>query len=263
MNSNEFIESIIKERGQWCDNMGYVERHHIIPRSLGGDNIKDNIVFLTPEEHYKVHEMLYTEHPDVRSIEKAWVIISRRVRDGKTITWTCEEYSEFRRTHAKKQSRRQSGEGNVYYGKKHSVEVRAKMSKSGRGRKLSKDTRDRIRVSKIGEKNGFYGKKHSEISRAKMSESSKRNWTEKHDALSLHMKNLNLKWWNNGSTEIKSRECPAGYTRGRIKKDVLWYTNGEQEVKSEDCPNGWYRGRSIRSRQKMSVNKKTALEAHV
>lgn len=37
---------------------GYVERHHIIPRSLGGSNSKDNLVALTAREHFICHLLL-------------------------------------------------------------------------------------------------------------------------------------------------------------------------------------------------------------
>lgn len=35
-----------------------VERHHIIPKSLGGDNSKSNIVNLTSREHFICHKLL-------------------------------------------------------------------------------------------------------------------------------------------------------------------------------------------------------------
>ena len=37
---------------------GYSERHHIIPKSLGGDNSGENIVSLTAREHYFCHKLL-------------------------------------------------------------------------------------------------------------------------------------------------------------------------------------------------------------
>lgn len=37
---------------------GYTEKHHIIPRSLGGNNLKDNLVLLTPREHFIAHLLL-------------------------------------------------------------------------------------------------------------------------------------------------------------------------------------------------------------
>lgn len=36
----------------------YVERHHIIPRALGGDNQKTNLVDLSPREHFICHWLL-------------------------------------------------------------------------------------------------------------------------------------------------------------------------------------------------------------
>lgn len=35
-----------------------VEKHHVIPKSLGGTNSKDNLVSLTPREHYVCHLLL-------------------------------------------------------------------------------------------------------------------------------------------------------------------------------------------------------------
>lgn len=37
---------------------GYTEKHHIIPRSLGGSNRKDNLVKLTAKEHFICHLLL-------------------------------------------------------------------------------------------------------------------------------------------------------------------------------------------------------------
>jgi hypothetical protein len=37
---------------------GYTEKHHIIPKSLGGTNLKDNLVSLTPREHFIAHLLL-------------------------------------------------------------------------------------------------------------------------------------------------------------------------------------------------------------
>jgi len=37
---------------------GYFEKHHIIPKSLGGNNDKNNLVLLTGKEHYICHLLL-------------------------------------------------------------------------------------------------------------------------------------------------------------------------------------------------------------
>mgnify|MGYP003339642708 CR=1 FL=1 len=41
-----------KTKKEAINALGYVERHHIIPKSLGGSNLKDNLVFLTGREHF-------------------------------------------------------------------------------------------------------------------------------------------------------------------------------------------------------------------
>jgi hypothetical protein len=37
---------------------GYTEKHHIIPKCVGGDDSSNNIAILTPEEHYVAHQLL-------------------------------------------------------------------------------------------------------------------------------------------------------------------------------------------------------------
>jgi len=41
---------------------GYVERHHIIPRSLGGLDSKENLADLTAREHFICHWLLTKMH---------------------------------------------------------------------------------------------------------------------------------------------------------------------------------------------------------
>lgn len=88
-------------------------------------------------------------------------------------------------------------------------------------------------------------------------------------------------WWTNGAEEIKSKECPAGWKRGRANtaKKLMstaqktknnragtnnpsygkkWWTNGVNSIKSEICPLGWYRGVGSEFRKKSS-NKKSIL----
>lgn len=41
---------------------GYFERHHIVPRSLGGSNEGENLIDLSPEDHYFAHLLLAKIH---------------------------------------------------------------------------------------------------------------------------------------------------------------------------------------------------------
>ena len=49
--------NIIK-RAKSSPTVGYIEKHHIIPKSLGGDNHQDNLVSLTAREHFVCHLLL-------------------------------------------------------------------------------------------------------------------------------------------------------------------------------------------------------------
>ena len=40
------------------------ETHHIIPKCLGGTNNSENLVKLTPEEHYLAHQLLAKLYPE-------------------------------------------------------------------------------------------------------------------------------------------------------------------------------------------------------
>lgn len=47
---------------------GYVEKHHILPKCLGGNDAKENIAILTPEEHFLAHQLLIKMHPGNRDL---------------------------------------------------------------------------------------------------------------------------------------------------------------------------------------------------
>ena len=57
MNYQMVYKSLIDRRKAQSPS-GYSERHHVIPKSLGGDNSRENIVSLTAREHYFCHKLL-------------------------------------------------------------------------------------------------------------------------------------------------------------------------------------------------------------
>lgn len=50
--------AIIQNANQRVGNTDYIEKHHIIPRSLGGNNNTENLVKLTAREHFVCHLLL-------------------------------------------------------------------------------------------------------------------------------------------------------------------------------------------------------------
>lgn len=47
---------------------GYVEKHHIIPKCIGGLDVKENIVELTAREHFLCHMLLCEIYPNNRNL---------------------------------------------------------------------------------------------------------------------------------------------------------------------------------------------------
>jgi hypothetical protein len=54
----QWYYKIVEHAQARTTNTTYTEKHHIIPKSLGGDNSKNNIVRLTAKEHYICHLLL-------------------------------------------------------------------------------------------------------------------------------------------------------------------------------------------------------------
>ena len=59
----QLIHNQIITRAKDRTATGYMEEHHIIPKSMGGTDDPTNLVMLTPEEHYLVHQLLVKLYP--------------------------------------------------------------------------------------------------------------------------------------------------------------------------------------------------------
>ena len=55
----------------------YTEKHHIIPRCMGGSNDNYNLIALTPEEHYLAHQLLVKIYPDNYKLLNAAIAMTK------------------------------------------------------------------------------------------------------------------------------------------------------------------------------------------
>jgi hypothetical protein len=67
MDYKRIYDNLIR-KAQTRDIIGYVEKHHIIPKCIKGSNDPSNLVKLTPEEHYLAHLLLIRIHPGVKGL---------------------------------------------------------------------------------------------------------------------------------------------------------------------------------------------------
>lgn len=94
----EFINNILETRGRFNCGDEYHERHHILPKSCGGTNDKNNLIDLYAKEHFEAHRLLALENPDNKKLISAWWLMSH-VKGNENQEWyeiKSEEYEEAR-----------------------------------------------------------------------------------------------------------------------------------------------------------------------
>ncbi len=196
---------------------GYFESHHIIPKSLGGNNSKNNLVLLTAREHYICHWLLtkfckkdkrkmvlaffrmnnsniYNQKDNLYKNSKAYEYCKKelnripmpeetknKIRQKRKLQVISEETKiKLSLAHKGKKKSKEHIE-NIKNAKKNiSIETREKLSKSLKGKKCPEHTKECVRKANIGNKYSV-GRIVSEATRKKMSEAHKgKKHTEEH-----------------------------------------------------------------------------------
>ena len=87
------IYHALMDRAQNREIDGYTERHHIIPRCMGGSDDPSNIAILTPEEHFLAHLLLVKMYPRHTGLVFAVTLMCRNPHNRR---WTGEAISNRR-----------------------------------------------------------------------------------------------------------------------------------------------------------------------
>jgi hypothetical protein len=82
---------------------GYGEKHHIVPRCMGGTDDATNLVVLTAEEHYVAHQLLIKIYPDNHKLIFAAHRMTSNPNKGKTYEeiYGVEKAAELRKRKSK------------------------------------------------------------------------------------------------------------------------------------------------------------------
>jgi hypothetical protein len=197
MNKYEKYYNQIIARAKTRTNIsGYYEKHHIVPKSLGGDDSDHNLVTLTAREHFICHWLLTKIHKEG---ESHWKMLNAlRFMRAETDAHeryqtkiTARVYETLKEEYSKLQSVKNRGENNPMFGKTHSLEARRKISEANSGDKngakkpearkkisekqtgkkrkpFSDEWKQNLSESKVGEKNHRFGVEPSAETRAKI-----------------------------------------------------------------------------------------------
>jgi len=150
----KFIDSL---KSQVID--GYSEKHHIIPKSMGGTDDRSNLIALTPRQHFVAHWMLWKTYGG--SMGRAFFMMSNFGKYGKVNSHT---YAMARADYSKQVSIQMTGKVMPPI----SEETRQKMSKAALGKVISQEIRDKISASTLGKKrDAEFGRRVSEAKKGK------------------------------------------------------------------------------------------------
>lgn len=148
-----------------CDDI-YTEVHHIIPRCLGGSDMKDNLIRLSTKAHYLAHRLLCKIYPDDIKLKFALNMMSRsNTKQERNLT--LQQYEIIKK------------ENSIALSVLHSTRIRSeeeksKISKALTGKPKSEAHKQRCSEWQKGKPKPWQlGRKHSEERKLKISESRK------------------------------------------------------------------------------------------
>ena len=174
MNYQKIHDQII-ERAKNRQLTGYIERHHIIPKCMGGTNDKTNLIELTAREHFIIHKLLCEIYPDNDSLIYAYWMMANNTSNKfyeRKYYVSGKDYERAKRIFAERSSKRQKGKKLTDAHKKalslaakkrkprtpikHSEETKQKLSKLWEGTTRSEEDRKKISDGQRGKKKGPY-----------------------------------------------------------------------------------------------------------
>lgn len=148
---------------------GYKERHHIVPKCIGGTDTLDNLIDLTAREHFIAHKLLCEIYPNNHKLLYAhWVMVNKAQSNTQQRLYNISSKEYERIKLLVSESRKLF---------KHTIETKRKISQSSKGRPAwnkgkchSTETKKKISESNKGNVAHNKGKFHSAETKRKMSE---------------------------------------------------------------------------------------------
>lgn len=210
----------------------YVEKHHIIPKSMGGSNINSNLAKLTAREHFICHVLLTkmtTGLDKKKMLHAVWCFV-RSSKNQQRIKISSRQYEKIREELSRTLSATRKG---MNRGKLVSAETRNKLSLASKGKPKSNETKEKMKLAwttrdrnikletrnKLSTSSAEFWK--DQENRQQQSQNRKNYLTHNPDILAQQVNNLNAKKY---TCECCGKETNKGnYSR--------WHGKNCKEIK--------------------------------
>lgn len=238
MTYNEFINNILETRGRFACGEEYHERHHIVPKCMGGTNEKENLIDLFAREHFEAHRMLALENPEHKGLVYAWWNMAHMNQaNQRDYEITAEEYEEarikFSNIHSEAIKGKYSGENSYMYGKHLSDETKEKLRQQRIGKPIPEETKKKISKATSGNNNPNYGKRgvKSPNYGRKHSDETKKKIRDAHKKENLSKETIQkLKDANKGNNNPASKKVNQYSLNGEFIRSWDYMTQIEDET---------------------------------
>lgn len=162
----------------------YYERHHIVPKCLGGNDDPDNLVYLTAREHFIAHKLLREIYPKNKGLRLAvWVFVNKMQSHTQQRNYriSSREYEQAKQDMIDCLSNRVV-----------SKETREKQSKARKGKPKSDEHKKQISIGSLGKKKSVVHYKFTYNDYLKLyNEFIEINKTNPHIGIELYCSNTN------------------------------------------------------------------------
>jgi len=176
MDYKQHYLALITKYGTRGKPVGYSERHHVVPKSMGGTNDINNLMYLSAKAHFVAHHLLKRWHKNV-AMNFAFHMLCTTDPSKAKERYKAPSlvYQEARIAHAAAVSASQIG-------RTHTEETKAKIAAAAKGRTHTGEAKAAISSAMRG--NTYtVGLVHTEETKAKLSAISKgKAQTEEHKA---------------------------------------------------------------------------------
>jgi hypothetical protein len=231
---NDIISKARSEDRKKIKSGVYYEQHHIIPRCMGGDNDKSNLILLTAKEHYMAHRLLCLIYPEHKGLYYAiWNMSNgfskskkRYIPSARIFARLKEEYNKIPISDKQRLNMSISAKNKVPISEEH----RKKISVANKGRirgPLTDETKKKLADAARGKKQSIEtilkrtkatkGQVRSDIVKKKMSDS----WKHRPPRTEEHRKNISKALVGRKlSAEIRHRISESGKNRPPMSEEA-------------------------------------------